>query len=53
MSLMSSHRLKVETWWWHKPEAIHLMKEKCDFCPKLGDEFHVLFPVPWFAKKNI
>jgi hypothetical protein len=44
----SSHRLKVETGRWHKPEAIPYNERKCNICLKLEDEFHVLLECPQY-----
>ena len=35
-----SHRLRVETGRWHRPQPIPLMDRKCDVCEVLDDEYH-------------
>ena len=44
----SSHRLKIETGRWHKPEAIPFNERKCITCNKLEDEFHALLECPLY-----
>ena len=45
---MSSHRLKIETGRWHKPEAIPFNERKCITYNKLEDEIHALLECPLY-----
>ena len=43
---VSSHRLKIESGRWHKPNSIPLNERKCATCNTLEDEYHFIIECP-------
>ena len=47
---LSSHRLRVESGRWHKPQPIPFNERKCTLCNVLEDEFHVVCKCPNYVQ---